>query len=71
MSVISFSQFNESEMARIFFKFAVLCNDIQNVFRGDGVPSREKDQDSSGIKSLFSNAPYGFEYKKLQKYIAY
>ena len=52
-------------MADIFFKLFVLCNDIQNVFRGDGVPSRSKDQQSSGIKSFHS--PYGCEHKKLHK----
>ena len=42
ISVISLFQFKEPGVAYIFFKFLLLCNDIQNVFGGEAVLSRAK-----------------------------
>ena len=59
MSVISLSLFNKW-VAYIYFKFLVLCNNIKNVFREKAVPSRAKKQQSSDIKSFYSNTSDGF-----------
>ena len=40
-----------------------LCNDIQNIFKKEAVPSRARKQ-RIGIKSFYSGIIYGFEYKK-------
>ena len=42
MSVILLSSFKEAEVVYIFFKFLVLSNDIKNVFKGEAVSSRAK-----------------------------
>ena len=54
-------------MAYIFFKFFMSYNDIQNVFRGEVVPSRAKKKKKKKIsvkKYFYSNTPYGIQYKK-------
>ena len=58
-------------MVYILFKFFVLYNDIYNVFRGETVPSREKQQpqqqqqqQSIGIKPFYLNVSYGLKHAK-------
>ena len=62
MSVISLSWFKESGVVYIFIKFLVLCNDIQNVFRGEAVPGWAKKPSDKNL--FYLNTSYGFEYKK-------
>ena len=64
MSVISLFQFNESKMAYIFFNFSCYVNTYKMFSEEKLSQAGQKTQQSSGIKSFYSNTPYGFEYEK-------
>ena len=51
-----------NDIENVFRGFLVPCSDIENVFREEPAPRRAKKQQSIGIKSFHSNT--GFECKK-------
>ena len=61
----SLFSFKEPGVGYIFLKILVLYNGIIKCFQGGSCPEQgKKKQQSIGIRSLYSNISYGFEYKK-------